>query len=854
MIIINTKFQEKLTSKALNDKIDLIVGSNARMFGFEATKASDTSISLPPGRCVITGAFIEEDAATRIIEIDPSMLSFGKLYLQMTYTHVDKRVEFTISNAESTDETALTIATINMANMKIISIDVAKALLSLKDMSVYIDEVIQENIALVEEHAKQYTDNQVQLVTETGIPKLVVYPYEKQATVNNQTKFDIPYEQFDKDTDTLILAKNSAIPLRTGFSITNPIENPDNSITKGYITLTEGVSIGSWVQMYIFKNVPMGTEGAVAGAVLAINSVPSNRVQGLDDMKQQTKTYTELALMVTNKTLVPGTQYVLSDYRTKYQQPDTLAIKEMAVERLVLTAISDSTFAKVCSSLDYPQDTIHYDFSLNLCEDGTTSRTGFILRRIDESPNVSTNAPLDWRTMLWARYLPNPSQYLIGTTLTNYSVWTSGIALPNVLYKSGNAIYKAWRFDTAPSSATDSAFFIPVYQDITVGAMLRDLKVSTTGTQDITLQKSATYKEYLTFMKSHDRITIGATIYGSYNPKYLLPNNVFMGDVMTCSFGSGCYSNTFFGYCYSCDFGSEFDLNTFLGDTMRNSFGSNCFRNIFGNNCNYNSFGSSCYDNTFEASVGNNIFGGACYNNILKSGCGANTFGANCYSNIIGRNSNSNMFMSSFYNNILGTTCCNNIFGVAFNASVLADNCSGNVFGSDCHHTTFGTGCASNIFGANCNNNTFGANCGSNTFGSTCYSNNFVSSCCNNSFAGGCHHNTFGDSCNDNYMASDSFNNTFGNGCGGNNLSCDCSYNIFGTVCNYNHLQSSVNGNTFGNNKANLLVKFMRTKNISAVTALESRDYTTTIEKRSDGYIVYWSLNSSNVIVATTIA
>ena len=139
--------------------------------------------------------------------------------------------------------------------------------------------------------------------------------------------------------------------------------------------------------------------------------------------------------------LTPGKRYILSDYATKYMQPDTNIMKTGSVERLILTAISVNKFAVECSSLDYPNDIIQYNFDMNVCEDGATARTGFILRRYD--PIDHLNAPFDWRKMVWARYTPNPTQYSIAGVLTNYAVWTSGAAVPGRIYKVGDALYMA---------------------------------------------------------------------------------------------------------------------------------------------------------------------------------------------------------------------------------------------------------------------------------------------------------------------------------------------------------------------------------------------------------------------------
>jgi hypothetical protein len=123
----------------------------------------------------------------------------------------------------------------------------------------------------------------------------------------------------------------------------------------------------------------------------AFNNLPT----GGSTVLQESHTYAELATMVSNNKLTAGKQYLLTDYKTKYRQPTTNVIKEVSTtERLVLTANSINSFQLICSSLDFPQDIIYYDFTNNKCEDGTTPRNGIIIRRIDTQMQI--NCTGDW--------------------------------------------------------------------------------------------------------------------------------------------------------------------------------------------------------------------------------------------------------------------------------------------------------------------------------------------------------------------------------------------------------------------------------------------------------------------------
>lgn len=132
--------------------------------------------------------------------------------------------------------------------------------------------------------AKSYTDHQINLVTETGIPKLVSYPLKVTATTDNQKVFEIPLDLFDANTDTLLVAINRAVLDPTQYLVTNTVRNNAGEVTlRAKITLLIGVAATSEVTMVVLKNVPLGEEGAINGAVLAVDSVPMNRVNGLQE-------------------------------------------------------------------------------------------------------------------------------------------------------------------------------------------------------------------------------------------------------------------------------------------------------------------------------------------------------------------------------------------------------------------------------------------------------------------------------------------------------------------------------------------------------------------------------------------
>ncbi|ARC84547.1 hypothetical protein U732_2941 [Clostridium argentinense CDC 2741] len=431
---------------------------------------------------------------------------------------------------------------------------------------------------------------------------------------------------------------------------------------------------------------------------------------------QQRKTYAELKELIENNKLIPGTQYVLIDYKTKYQQPTTNVIKEMDVEELVLAANSDNTFKPIVSSLKYPQDIVYYDFDNNICEDNTTYRNGFILRRYD--PISGNDAPQDWRTMLWARYKPNKDKYLNGTLGTlNYNSWTSGSAQMNVIYKADNKLWMA-KNANVPTSPTDPNVFFEVYPDLDTPLLIEE---RTKWGDDIELMRGE-----LVEVPTFGERCINNTIKNVLLPDsgiIRLHNNVFIKSCNDNLIGDISYNNTLDGSRNS--LGSFCISNIFVRASSCNNLGVQCQNNILGITCTYNSFGGYCTGNILLNNNQHNSFGIRCYDNILTNFCLRNSFGNLCFRN---------KFSDSCQLNLFGNGCSNNVFKSSCGSNTFGSSTQRNVFGISCNYNNFGNFSADNIFGNSCGYNTFGNYTNKNTFGDNCQNNTFFNSCGNNTF------------------------------------------------------------------------------------------------------------------------
>lgn len=539
-------------------------------------------------------------------------------------------------------------------------------------------------------------------------------------------------------------------------------------------------------------------------------------IGGLQNFQEE-HTYAELAALIAEKKLVPGMQYVLMDYQTKYRQPYTNAIKTSTVEKLVLTAIDETYFAPECSSLSYPQDIVTYDFNMNKCEDNSTTRNGFITWR--KSTNTSGNyaqisAPGDWRTIKYARYKPDPDNYLKDDVSTPFKTWSSGSYVTlGELYKYGNAIYKVIQAGI-PTSATDGNHFSILYDNINTAFLPNDssFKISFVGNTVLKLVKGA--------VAEYDMIA---------------PNCYNINIDHFCNSTPIKFNTIFLSGCNDIHMGENCTDNTFGARVKKVNIGTNCTNNIFfsdSNNITIFTEGRSNLFFTFNTDI---HLGGFCDNNLFDYRCAGISLGEYCY------------------DNFFGTSCGYMSFGNACSANRIAP------YNSDIH---FDNRCKRNItellvtnihLGQSCNDNQFTGKTKIITMGQSCTNNN-IQSCTYVRFADGCIKNTLGL---DDHISFGPFcqENNIGSKCVGITLLNECTKNTFGDFSNYITCYAGTVGNTFGGEFNFIVVKNLYNKNLSNISALKNGGGTTTftIESDNTGKFLYWYINSSGSLVRTLI-
>ena len=129
-------------------------------------------------------------------------------------------------------------------------------------------------------------------------------------------------------------------------------------------------------------------------------------------------TYSELETIIGPASLTPGYYYLITDFKTCYDQPDYdingNAItgdnyRDSDVHPLMVLAISNDKLAVDAYQPDYPKDKIKYDFTWNQTEVSGGTAYGRITERIDEFNN---RTDYDHRNVRFKRYR---SRFLDGT-------------------------------------------------------------------------------------------------------------------------------------------------------------------------------------------------------------------------------------------------------------------------------------------------------------------------------------------------------------------------------------------------------------------------------------------------------
>jgi len=579
-----------------------------------------------------------------------------------------------------------------------------------------------------------------------------------------------------------------------------------------YVKISE-LPIGTPNSTSIFPFVDSGV--TYQGAISAITSNGGSVTE---------TTYSELISEITGETLTPGGYYIITDFRTCYDQPDfdynkdPLFIdnyKEAEIEPIIVFATSANTLSTTAYQPKYPKDRIQYDWNFTQTEVTSGPAYGRITERIDEFNN---RTDYDHRTILFKRYLyieARPSDEYNGTvntnsilptemTVTGFSTNFTSLSVGQYV-SFDNTNYKAYEITnivsdtemTVTGLTTDNLFSVKMYPAYPQGyTIFYQNNISTTD-----------FNEFYTFdynnLVVNNYIGNYSNLYQDIGASFILANNVFIGsNYRNNTFGDGCYNNSFDDDCENNIIGNYFYNNStdddFDGNVIGNYFNnnritSNFQRNRIGEsfNNNYivqNSFYRNNIGNDFdqneisEGDFQNNEIGNQFNNNIIRNG--------SFYKNDIGNGFNNNNVYWDFYGNVVGNGFNDNELYCPFYDNVIGDYYENNNLGdidnpsnNDFYENRIGYRFYNNNITADTYNNIIG-----NDFENNTILGDFIFNRIFDSFKG----NLITDGGNFEF-------NTVGWGFSANQLSGYCGGNVFGELVLDNDFYGDVANNTIDN-------------------------------------------------------
>lgn len=536
-------------------------------------------------------------------------------------------------------------------------------------------------------------------------------------------------------------------------------------------------------------------------------------------------TYVELVSKINGSELVPGTSYLITDFRTCYDQPDydkyrgritTGNYREGNIHPIIVTAISENKLSPDAYQPDYSKDKIKYDHTYNSTFITSGQAYGRITERIDEWGN---RTDYDHREVLFKRYRfyyaePVPKSGTIsmdalgnvtGTNTqfdTDFSV-NDYLAIPD----TSDYMFQITQIDS-PTSMVVTGNTIP---ETSNRAYHRGYK-STYGTYaggyvspyQNNIDSTEDFEEFRTFLLGNE--PVDNTVMGNFHNLLVnydefdfdLPNNVFLSRSVNNAFGNGCYNNTFADPVLNCEIGNyfynniyseadedfrrnvitgPFYSNTMLGEFSHNRISSEFSYNYVGSDFTYNQIGNYFFGNVLGESFNNCVIGNgfnlnrvyySFQKNRVAEECYENSFYYSVEFNVIGSNFNNNTIGTyndrgshNFQKNKIGEYCKSNLFGGAVEGNNIGNGFTANEIGPDFSYNSIGEYCLLNTVGEDFNQNRIGNDFVFNEIGNYFFSNKIGNTFSSNTISNNFSYNQIGD-----YFESNTVLNDFGYGGG----------------------------------------------------------------------------------------
>lgn len=521
-----------------------------------------------------------------------------------------------------------------------------------------------------------------------------------------------------------------------------------------------------------------------------------------------------LALQSTNG-LVAGGYYMITDFKTVYDQPNydyngdailTNNYKECEVEPIVVLATSNNTISINAYQPKYPKDIIKYDINWSITEVSGSAAYGRIIERIDEYNN-RTN--YDHRNIVFKRYR---SYYLSGdingfSSINNFTVTGTNTSFTN-LSTSGYVLVGEKLFKIS-NIIDDVNMTIEGHN----GVYYDNIKIYSAYPYDENdyfnclewkqnnIIDDNYFKEYKTFQNDYEiQEDYGLSRYNyigdSNNYDFYLPNNVFGMESYNNIIGNNTINNHF-QRARNNSIGNYMERNIFY-----DSFTENKILNYFEDNICYSDFEDNKVGNNFDGNLilqyfENNNISDYFEDNKLYNDFEDNQIGNSFYYNIIYNDFESNVIKDDFIENEIYEDFENNQIGYWFYNNTIYQYFHNNVIGDIFENNSSSSGeyeFEDNIIGNNFKGNLILEDFIGNTIGSEFTANIMYDDFRGNKIGNTAIINNFHYTLN-NIMGNDVSNNTFGNNFESNILGNNISNNRIGTNCTNNRI-----GDMFQNN------------------------------------------------------
>lgn len=519
----------------------------------------------------------------------------------------------------------------------------------------------------------------------------------------------------------------------SGQSILVKFENgifyiPDKTVIRVINYTSENVesilfSNGILLRFFIIPNVVIEGGGGGSRGSQGAQGAQGPQGAGGGGSGVTSVTYTQLINLAGSNSLVPGSEYLLSDFATREIIPNTADIKQGGIEPLILHAATVSTINENAISTLFPQDIIYYELVDSSTSGGDKGRIYF------REDTINRNSTwYDWRVCVFRRWETAPGSGIF-TVITN----------------NGGASQDYYTFNNSPSAVNCN--------DTSIGG-LDALSGKTDGLNNIVFFGKAQINTFgpncydCTFTGTGALLpnvwnnSIGSQFYGNTVGELFYSNNIntlCSGNVIADTFT---FNNIGISFTQN-TIGNNFQFNSIQDNFSLNTIGLRFQRNEAGSNFNNNTIGNDCIGNTISDLFNVNVVGNNFKDNTIGSNFNNNNpIRDNFIGNTISTGFSTNSTGIDFINNVIGSSCVSNVIGDRFQENDVQGNYSGNAVGIDFLYNQIGFGFTGNTILDNFEQNIIKDNFANNNIRSGCILNFIGSNFSNNTIVNNFRKNT----------------------------------------------------------------------------------------------------------------